>query len=104
MEAQEDDPALTLVEHAHARRQRQTILAAALLIGAFRRLPRRISGRKRDRLARELGLQRAFQLLLVGIKGAGELLERGRVPEGGRQLALLPAKLAARSLQAARYA
>src|SRR5262245_26064890 len=102
MEAQEDDRALTLVEHAHARHQRQAILAAALLIGGFRRVPNPLSGRKRDRFARQLRLQSAFQLLLVDIKGAGELLRRGRVPEGGRQLALLSADLAATLLEPAR--
>src|SRR5438477_342108 len=102
MEAQEDDRALTVVEDAHACCQRQAILAAALLIGGFRHCP--VSVRKRDRFARQLGLQRAFQLLLVGAKRAGELLQRGRVPEGSRQLAVLSADLAARSLQPARYA
>jgi hypothetical protein len=101
VETQEHDLALTLVEGAQARRDRQALIAALSIAFAVASVALGIP-RQWDKLARQLGPEHNFDALHVGVEGRGKLSGTGEMPPGGGELAPLSAKLAARPLQVAR--
>src|SRR5262249_59443430 len=72
-------------------------LATGLEIGAGE-LADVAFGRKWERLARELGPERPFHVLLIGVQRRGDLRHRRRVPERGGELLAALAELPARPL------